>query len=783
MLARSAFPFIAVAVALIAQLAADPLLPNARFFFFVAAATITAMYAGFRAAAGAIALSAITVTYFLVEPRFTFKLSRADAVQAAFFVVMTTVLAWLVAEMRRRELRAIVAQNEAVGLERERLQSIMASVPGVVWEAWGSPDVNAQRIDFVSKGVEHLLGYTVQEWLATPNFWLTIVHPDDRDKAAANAAEHFARGGIGTNEFRWMTKDKRAIWVQATSVVISDANGRPVGMRGVTIDINARKRAEDAVRFLSKTSEVLASSLDYEVTLKEAAQLATSRFADMCVIDVIGSGPIADQMFIAHRDPAKQAIAEKLREASPRRNPMSVANEVIRTGQPALGAVDEKLLDRTNLDESLRVVVRELETKSYMVVPIDARGRILGVLSLNSSERDFYGKGDVDLAVLFAKRLAIAIDNALLYQTALAASAAKDEFLATVSHELRTPMTATLGWTRMILSGYLDETTQQTAIEAIDRSTRAQAKLIEDILDVSSIVLGKFKLEMAPIDLRSVVDAATDTVGPAAQAKGMSVHVDTSRWAGVIQGDASRLQQVVWNLLSNAIKFGRKDGTIHVRLERAGSSARLTISDDGIGIDHDFLPHVFDRFRQADGGMTRTHGGLGLGLAIVKHLVELHGGTVAASSDGLGKGSTFTVELPLAVEQSGVSRIVDAAALPRLATRSILVVDDESATLDLVGTILRRCGAHVTLAASADEALLAMNRDHHDLLITDLAMPDVDGLTLLKRVRSRSDGHAAMPAIILTARTDTLTTTQTELVLRKPVDPVVLANEVARALA
>ncbi|HEY2829901.1 MAG TPA: HAMP domain-containing sensor histidine kinase, partial [Thermoanaerobaculia bacterium] len=228
------------------------------------------------------------------------------------------------------------------------------------------------------------------------------------------------------------------------------------------------------------------------------------------------------------------------------------------------------------------------------------------------------------------------------------ASNAKDEFLATVSHELRTPMTATLGWVRMLNLGHFDAETQKTALDAIERSTRAQAKLIEDILDVSSIVLGKFRLDLEPVDLRGVVDAAIETLRPASEAKQIAVDVDTSRWSGTVQGDADRLQQVIWNLVSNAIKFGRRGGHIGVTVERIDGHARISVADDGPGIDSALLPLVFDRFWRADSGARRTYGGLGLGLSIVRHLTELHGGTVSVTSDGADKGSTFIVDLPSA---------------------------------------------------------------------------------------------------------------------------------------
>jgi PAS domain S-box-containing protein len=475
---------------------------------------------------------------------------------------------------RRHARRRLAA---ALRRERERLQNLVGSVPGVVWEAWGEPDAASQRIDFVSDHVESMLGYTVEEWLATPNFWLTIVHPDDRDEAARTAAEHWMRGGNGINRFRWITKDGRAIWVEGHATVMQDETGRPIGMRGVTMDITPRKRAEESVRLLSEASEVLAASLDVDVAMEALVQLVAKRIHAACRID----------------------LEEK-----------------------TIGACDDA---------------------NAATTPLVARTRYFGSISIGGRVIDEF---DRDLLNLLARRVAIALDNAQLYRAAVDASNAKDDFLATVSHELRTPMTATLGWVRMLLRGEIDSEMHGVALEAIDRSTRAQARLIDDILDVARIIKGKFHIDAVPVDLPDVIHSAIATLEPAMTAKQMRVSIDTAGWTGLVRGEPARLQQVVWNVVSNAIKFGRAEGQIDVRLQREAATARLTIKDDGPGIDPQFLPHVFDRFQQGEHGTKRTYGGLGLGLAIVRHLVELHGGNVRAHSEGAGKGATFTIELP-----------------------------------------------------------------------------------------------------------------------------------------
>lgn len=660
--------------------------------------------------------------------------------------------------------------------DRQRLLDIIATIPGVVWEAWGEPDQSTQRVNFVSDHVQRMLGYTVEEWLAQPNFGLDIIHPDDREAATRRAREHFHSGGPGVNVFRLIAKDGRVVWSESRSTVIHDENGHPIGMRGVMFDITPRKQAEEALRFLAEASEVLGSSLEYEETLAATAKLSVPLLGDWCVVAVVEDDGEPRRVAVAHADPAKHTLAQRLLNV-PRRKDMPA--KVITDhagGKPFVIDVDDEALRAMTYDPAHAALARELGIATILIVPIIVREKNVGTMSFVSAAPGRYDAPTIDLAWLLARRAGAAIDNAQLYRAAVAASAAKDEFLATVSHELRTPMTATLGWTRMLRFGHVDEETQRTAIEAIERSTAAQSRLIDDILDVSSIILGKFRFESMPVDLRAVVGAVVQTAEPALAAKGITIDVDTARWSGIVHGDGNRLQQVLWNLISNAIKFGKRGGRIAVTLEKAEGSARITVADDGAGIDPAFLPHVFDRFRQADSGVTRKHGGLGLGLAIVRHLVELHGGSVRAASDGPGLGATFTIELPVAAPDAGEAAL-EQAALPDLANTRILVVDDERPTLELLSTVLRRCGASVSLALSAEEALLALNDAKHDAMITDIAMPGSDGNELLARLRARDDANAAIPAIALTARSQTARG-EFDRLLRKPIDPVQFAQEV-----
>jgi signal transduction histidine kinase len=410
----------------------------------------------------------------------------------------------------------------------------------------------------------------------------------------------------------------------------------------------SRKRAEDSLRLLNQVSDILSASLDYAESIPAAAALAVKKLGDWCAVTFVDDEGVARRVAVVHRDSRKRELAQKLlTDFPPRRHlPQEVAESINMRRPTILNTLDDQFVARAILSPEHEALVRELGFGSMLVAPMVARDHLIGVISFVSARPGCFDAADADLAELIARRAALAIDNAQLYRAAVEASNAKDEFLATVSHELRTPMTATLGWVRMLSLGHFDPETHKTALDAIERSTRAQAKLIEDILDVSSITLGRFRLDREPVDLRGVVDAAIETLRPASEAKQIAIDVDTSRWSGVVQGDADRLQQVIWNLVSNAIKFGRRNGHIDVVVERVADHARISVRDDGPGIDPAFLPRVFDRFSQADSSATRSHGGLGLGLSIVRHLTELHGGSVRAVSDGAGKGATFIVELP-----------------------------------------------------------------------------------------------------------------------------------------
>ncbi|RCJ36128.1 hybrid sensor histidine kinase/response regulator [Nostoc punctiforme NIES-2108] len=465
-------------------------------------------------------------------------------------------------------------------------------------------------------------------------------------------------------------------------------------------------------------------------------------------------------------------------------------------------------LGRINWRELTPIEYKDLDDRAFLEVQTTGVSRIfekeyihrngkrvpivLGIALLNDSQDN----GVAFVLDITERKLAEEECDRLLYrektarQQAEIANKIKDEFLAVLSHELRTPLNSILGWSKMLRTRKFDEKTTHHALETIERNAKLQTQLIEDLLDVSRILQGKLNLNICPVSLVMVVEAALETVRLAAQAKSIQIQTVFDTNLGQVMGDPNRLQQVVWNLLSNAVKFTPTGGRVEVRLMEAANQAQIQVSDTGKGISLDFLPYVFDYFRQSDGTTTRTFGGLGLGLAIVRKVVEMHGGNVQAESLGEGLGATFSVELPLLVRSEQVRGEENQSSYSEpesslLADTQVLVVDDEPDIRDLVTFILQDYGVEVTAVSSAEEALQALSESIPDVLISDIGMPKTDGYMLMREVRSRSPQEGGnIPAIALTAYAGEMNQQQAlaagfQMHISKPVDPDVLVKAIA----
>ena len=441
-----------------------------------------------------------------------------------------------------------------------------------------------------------------------------------------------------------------------------------------------------------------------------------------------------------------------------------------------------------------------LMPQSSLVVPMAVMGRITGTVEVQSYELAAYREEHVTALRMAANLAAVAIENVQLFERERLARAAaedasrmKDEFLATVSHELRTPLTSMLGWMYMLRSSSLDEEARTRALDTIERNARLQAQIVDDILDVSRIITGKLHMEVQPVDLGSLIETSINAVRPAAAAKEIRIETELEATPQLVAGDANRLQQVFWNVFSNAVKFTPRGGQVKIKLSRVEAHVEIRVTDTGQGISKDFLPYVFDRFRQADSSTTREHGGLGLGLAIVRHLVELHGGTVHAASLGGGSGATFTLLLPLVGKRVShddeATRTRDDARdklRAPLAGVHVLVVDDEEDTLVIMKAMLKSYAAEVTTAASVREALTGLESAWPDVLVSDIGMPLEDGYDLIREVRRiETERGRHVPAIALTAYTREEDRARSlaegfEEYLPKPVEPSELVETIAR---
>jgi PAS domain S-box-containing protein len=656
--------------------------------------------------------------------------------------------------------------REVVRTTEERYRDLVHGLGAVVWEAEPLPF----QFTLVSRQAQEMLGFPPDRWIREPGFWSSRIHPADRDVVLGAWHEAIRGRSDHAFEYRVFAADGRLIWLQDTVRVIRSDEGQPRQLLGVMLDITARKHAdEERAKLLAREQEargesetlnsvgrVLAAELDFQKLVQSVTDAGTA----VC-------GAAFGAFFYNVEDPAGRSYMLHTLSGAPRaafaKFPHPRATPIFEPTFTGAGIVrcDDVTQDPRygKLPPHLGLPAGHLPVRSYLAVPVTSRmGTVLGGLFFGHPEPGRFTERHERIVGGLAAQAAISMDNARLYeaaekarQTAEDANRAKDEFLATMSHELRTPLNAVLGWARMLRAGQVAPAQASHALAVIERNALAQAQLVEDILDVSRIITGKLRLTVAPVNLVTVIEAALEVVRLAAHAKGIELRAALDPGAGAVHGDAGRLQQVIWNLLSNAVKFTPAGGRVLIRLEQAGGAARIVVTDTGSGIPQEFLPHVFDRFRQADSSTTRAHGGLGLGLAIVRHIVEQHGGHVRVDSAGLGQGATFTVDLPLHGSAAGTDAVPAAIGVPRtgvLAAVNVLVVDDEPDGRELTTALLQISGAEVVAVSSAAHALAAAQARLPDVVVTDIGMPEADGYALIRELRA---GGYRGPAVALTA--------------------------------
>jgi PAS domain S-box-containing protein len=615
----------------------------------------------------------------------------------------------------------------------ERFRRMANAAPVMIWMS--GPDklchfFNQGWLDFTGRQMEQEMGAG----------WAEGIHPEDFDYCLETYITAFDAREEFRLEYRLRRHDGEYRWILGQGVPRFDFDGKFAGYIAAGIDIDERKEAEELLRASEEFNHrVLESSHDCINTLTLDGRLISMNAPGMNALEIGDLTPYLDQPWINFWQGEARAAAHEAIKAA------------------AAGGIGRF----TAFSKTVKKTPKWWE--SVISPTLDVRGKPerLVVISRDITEQKRFEE---------EHRQLLAREQSAREQ-AENANRLKDEFLATVSHELRAPLNAIQGWVKLLREGKLQPDEATRALETIERSARAQNRIISDLLDVSRIITGKLRLNIRSVNPALVVEAAVETVRPAAEAKSIRLEMMLDDGAGPVSGDSDRLQQIVWNLLSNAIKFTPKHGRVQVRLERANSGIEIIVSDTGVGIKPEFLPYVFDRFRQADGSTTRSQGGLGLGLAIVRHLVEMHGGSVRAESSGVGEGSTFIISLPLMIVHGGAidtARLHPAAAggeasidcPPRLDDLRVLVVDDDADARELVRTILCQSGALVKTAGTADEALAILSarrrRDawQPDLLISDIEMPEADGYMLIRKLRViEAQRGGKIPAVALTAYT------------------------------
>lgn len=665
-------------------------------------------------------------------------------------------------ERAEEEKSRLVSELES---ESTRLEAVLRQMPSAVIIA----EAPSGRMLLSNSHVDPLIGKPValdniNDYGAYNAFW-----PDGRRLKANDwpLARALEKGEIVKDEEITVPDETGNRVLRITASPIRDRDGKITAGVAIFDDVTRRARDEAAQRFLADVGSALIATLDGSSAHERLANVCVPEVADWCILAIPGEDGLLHHATISHiAGEANDDLARRLQQqfAIDAAVPWDVAG-VLWSGRAQLYPThDREYLERIQVSAEYGRLIEEIGVRSAIVAPLAARGRTLGLMIwITANSGRIYDAHDLDLAEELARRAALTTDNARLFaeaqqarDEAQAANLAKDEFLAVVSHELRTPLTPILGWLDLLRAPGIDEEMRVQAYKVIERNARAQAQLVNDILDVSRITSGKLRIATRPTDFTKLVRDAVESLRLSADEKGVALQLDLQEVGGA-QLDSNRFQQVVWNLLSNAIKFTPAGGQITIALARSDeNSAMLEMSDSGQGIASHFVANVFEAFRQADSSSTRKTGGLGLGLAIVRHIVEMHGGRVSAHSAGEGQGATFRVWMPLlsAPIRPTVSETApgdgDFTGANSLRGARILLIDDEADTRETLSRLLESYGARVRVAASAAQALKTLDVFTPQLAISDIGMPDVDGYELLGQLRARLP---ELPAIALTAYT------------------------------
>lgn len=756
LLLRCISPFVLVLAATGVRVLLDPVLADrAPLSTFYAAVAIAAWYGGFWPAIVTLLLGAIAADYFFMSPQHMFEVvNPQDRVSLWLYLTVGMIIAGFTQSLRGAHRRAEQRSTELAEVQQqlrdriERLADVEQRVRAVVDHVVdGIITISEQCVvESFNPAAERIFGYKAEEVIGrNVNMLMPEPYHSQHDSYVANYRYTGQAKIIGIGREVMGRRKDGSVFPMDLAVSEFHLGSRRM-FAGIVRDLGERKRAAQVFKFLADASTSLAALVDYESTLNKVARLAVPFFADWCTVDILESDGTLHRVGIAHIDPGMVLRATDV----DRRSPPDMAAEhgpgrVVRSGMSELiSEIQDEMLCQFTADEGQLEFLRSLGLKSVMSVPLEIRGKVLGVITFVAAESGHcYGPDDLAIAEDLAHRAAVALENARLYAEVKEGDRRKDEFLAMLAHELRNPLAPIRSGLDLLDMEGVDPETAAWARDMMKQQVQHMVRLVDDLLDVSRIMRGKVQLRREPVQLAEIIGRSVQTARPLIDAQGHQIILSVPHTPIWIEADPVRIAQVVANLLNNAAKYNDKPGHIWLTAERADTQAILRVRDDGIGIEKDLLPRVFDLFTQADRSIARSQGGLGIGLTLVRSLVERHGGTIEARSEGPGKGSEFIVRLPLLSRVPGSERRPGRHGEPRAEVETphhrVLVVDDNvdaARTLSEIATLWHH---DVHVAHNGVEALEAAKTYHPDVVLLDIGLPGMSGYQVAQELRRQPE--------------------------------------------
>ncbi len=632
----------------------------------------------------------------------------------------------------------------------QRFHTMADTAPVMIWTA--RPD---QQRDYFNKSWLRFTGKPLEQEIGWG--WVEGIHSEDRERVLKIYSDSFQQRKPFRMEYRLQRHDAQYHWMISQGVPRFTVDGKFIGYIGSVIDIQDRKEFEEKISFLAEASSVLFASLDYEATLQNLADLMIPLFADWCTVTLFESGKMTTTA-VAHKDPDKITWAKEIEKRYPPDpySPHGLAN-IMRTGRSELYTnISDHLLRQASRDEEHYRLIKELGLTSVMLVPLKTQGKVLGAITfIRSESQQQYTPQDLVFAEELARNAAIAVENAQLYQKMRESDSAKTQFLSMLAHELRNPMAPILSSLDLLQFQSQENTELHDTVRVMLRQVKQMSRLLDDLLDVSRIIHGKIHLTKKEVDLNTVIAYAIETTRPIKEEYQHTLSVSLPSRPIQINADPDRLEQIIINLLNNAYKYTEPKGTVWLTVTEQNKEAVIRVKDTGIGIAHHMLPRIFDLFSQVDHTLSRSRGGMGIGLTLVKNLTEMHGGTIAVESAGLGKGTEFIVRLPiipLTPQPQGNFGFYSASdhtppAVHRT-THRILVIDDNHDAADALGRLLQRLGHEVKIAYDGPSGIEVARAYLPGVILLDIGLPEMNGYEVARRLRQESAlGHTMLVAV------------------------------------